>query len=368
MNLEVWIAIVGIVISVLIVFAPYLWRSWQLNEEKELRRIYLKAMGKCSQIATMQQSLIAIVSDEVFWHDAVLKARVNLAEEKKRFHRALIERTGGAQSKEIEEAVDSFYDAALDGLESAKNQRWKDRANRWHSELERERIEAKSAPYVESIDRSFRLDENEEIRLREGADPTQLILKQNEMRKILEEALSVSAETALYLAYRFSILWDYQGQRSEALEALRKALDLVLEQGQDAPAALQIQVLNRAAHLANKQAYCDEAERFAEKMLELSREAKQDANVAAAFQRLGRLNYFRCNSELARELLEESLVILQKLEPKDFRAIAWAQFDIGMLEVDQDDLTSARHWLEKCLATLTLPEGEGIKSPKEHFA
>jgi tetratricopeptide (TPR) repeat protein len=58
---------------------------------------------------------------------------------------------------------------------------------------------------------------------------------------------------------------------------------------------------------------------------------------------------------LARELLEESLIRFQTLG--DFKGASWVQFDLGMIEVNAGDFTTAREWLGKSL-TLYQREGE----------
>jgi tetratricopeptide (TPR) repeat protein len=114
---------------------------------------------------------------------------------------------------------------------------------------------------------------------------------------------------------------------------------------------LQILVLDRASLLAIKQADCKEGEAYANKMSELGRETGRELVEATALQRLGRLRYLCCEFDQARDLLEESLIKFQNLKPADFdwRKIAWVQFDLGELEVDQGNFTVARDWLKKSL-------------------
>ncbi|MDT4954739.1 MAG: hypothetical protein QOJ02_2877, partial [Acidobacteriota bacterium] len=364
-----WIALAGVAVALLIAFVPYIWRVWHWNEEKELRRIYRKAAmlgesgfiaklrrsyrkvrGKSNQGDAMLQSLVAVIENKDFWREAIRPGSVGLVKEKEMFVQKFIELTGNHRREEIEGAVDSLYVEALNRLEIAKSSAWRKRAQ---GEFTRRNIDNE----VSISQRMVGLNEAQEPVVLEGAKPNQLAAKQDKLQELFQWALSHDTERALRVAYELSIFLDLHGQRNEALEALRKALALVSEQGQDAPKELQFQVLNRASHLAIKQAYCDEGEKFAQRMLDLSREVTPDANMATALQRLGKSNYFRCDSQVARGMLEESLDIFQQQEPKDFRAIAWVQFDLGVLEINLDELVSARYWLEKSLTSLALHEG-----------
>ncbi|MDQ3130457.1 MAG: tetratricopeptide repeat protein [Acidobacteriota bacterium] len=375
MNRGDWIAIASIIVPLLVGLLIFLWRTWHWNKEKELRRIYRRAamlgesgficklrrayrmvMGKSNQDDEMRRLLLAVVKDKDFWREAVLPGRVKLPEEKERFHQILAEKSDTKQKEKFKQVVETFYDEVIDRLESAESSLWQQRADR-----ERDRI-SQIEQEVNDTDRIIGINEEQEPFLRKGANPAELDEKQVNLSELLELSLANDTEGALHVAYALSVILDFHGQRNEALEVLRKALNLVLEKGQTADKKLQIRVLNRAANLANKQASCDEAEVFAQKMLELSREIKQNPDVAEALQRLGRSHYFRCDSSLTRELLEESLSIFQKQEPTDLRKIAWAQFDLGMLEVNQNNLPSARDWLEKSLASHLKNDKEADKN------
>lgn len=213
------------------------------------------------------------------------------------------------------------------------------------------RIDPSSAPLWKLIMSTLTLDEEGESSPREGSAPDQLRIDPHRSLRTLERSLShfSNPELVLKSAFQFSIFHDFQGHRDQARKVLRDALSLIFVQGRDAPVEWQIRVLDRAAHLAIKQADCAQAEEFANKMLELSQGVEQNLSVATALQRLGRLHYFRCDSDQARKFLEESLTQFQSLEPKDFKGIAWVQFDLGMLEFDLGNLTAAREWLEKSL-------------------
>ncbi len=340
--------------------------AYYLNPERELRRIYRKAAmlgeegfifklrrtyrkiaGKRSQDDVVRQSLITVVNDKRFWREEVLEIAVNRAEEKARFSQLFMEQIG-EESNEYKDIVTAFYRAVHNGLR--KSQQWKEQAKDWRNEIERERLEARVVNATETRRRTVEVNEDEDVIAREGADLAQLTLAQDELLELHERARAhKDAELALQIAYELSVIRDFKGNRAGAREILDNTLDLVLKQDKNAPRDLKIRVLARAAHLANKQGECEEAEKYAGIMLELSRENNQNVNVARALQYLGRSKYFRCDSEWARELLEESLIQFQSLEPPDLTGVAWVQFDLGMLEVNQGDLTAARSWLEKSL-------------------
>ncbi|MDT7603995.1 MAG: hypothetical protein QOF61_1992 [Acidobacteriota bacterium] len=235
--------------------------------------------------------------------------------------------------------------AGMDQLVDSVRRKFTKKEATSHTELSEAQIDL----IAQRITKILALDERGEID--EGADINKLKASEDELEAALRQMPSLDAESALHLAYAFSLSWDYQGRREDARKVLRDALERVLAQGQSAPADLQILVLDRASLLAIKQADCKEGEAYANKMSELGRETGRELVEATALQRLGRLRYLCCEFDQARDLLEESLIKFQNLKPADFdwRKIAWVQFDLGELEVDQGNFTVARDWLKKSL-------------------
>lgn len=201
-----------------------------------------------------------------------------------------------------------------------------------------------------------------------GADPEMRVMRlkaeQDNLRAALRWSLAhENAETALRLALVLRAFWDMQGQRIEARGALASALKLVLDEGKDAPAELQIRALDEAALLAVKQGDCARIRKYAEKMLSLSRETGSQIDVAEALHRLARAMYLECNFEEAHRLLEDILTQYQNLGHRPER-LADIRFDLGNIALDEGDLLLARENFDE---SLKLIGGDGKKNDRGRF-
>jgi predicted ATPase/DNA-binding CsgD family transcriptional regulator len=152
-------------------------------------------------------------------------------------------------------------------------------------------------------------------------------------------------ETALRLAAALWMFWFARGYNGEGQRWLEQALT---KDGQ-ASVAARAKALSALAWLADIQEDMDRAEAAAEEGLRLSEEAGIGGSLAASLTNiLGDVAMTRGDHERAKELLEESLALYQKVGDRRFvpRVLAF----LGNVSIEQEDYEQAKGFYEESLA------------------
>ena len=130
---------------------------------------------------------------------------------------------------------------------------------------------------------------------------------------------------------------------------MQRWLEQALTKDSQASAAARAKALEALAWLADVQYDMDRAEAAAEEGLRLSEEAGIRGSLAASLRNiLGDVALTRGDHERARELLEESLALRQKVGDRRFvpRVLAF----LGNLSIEQEDYEQAKELYEESLA------------------
>ena len=152
-------------------------------------------------------------------------------------------------------------------------------------------------------------------------------------------------ETALRLAAALWMFWFARGYNGEGQRWLEQALIKDVQ----ASVAARAKGLEALAWLADVREDMDRAEAAAEEGLRLSEEAGIGGSLAASLTNiLGDVAMTRGDHERAKELLEESLALYQKVGDQRFvpRVLAF----LGNVSIEQEDYEQAKELFEESLA------------------